>query len=543
MQNLKKVLILLSVIMIVLVGTWFILKKFYLFELVHSSIEERIGDQIENDFKFTLENFKINWLSQKIKFSGFNLVLLHQSDTVGYYRGDIQIQVQSWINLFFEPHKRITKIALSNGDLYYASDYPLIMKEKQNSEGPKIDVASTDARGKLLFADKHKERIGRLTTEFDLSVDLNYKNTEKISASHLMERITTLNLNQFHYYFKDGFYQLMVEEVALRDYTKLGLINIIINPVDSRKTFAKKKKFATGFTSVAIDSVQLIDLDRQHTNKFYVDQIQVYHPRIDVFKDRNFPDNQEFKAVLTDLLRDMETPVYIREMGFSNMFIKYSELANGADSPGELFFSEANARIFNITNVKDSVLISDKMVIEADTKFYGSGKLKASFEYTLLSKSGQFNISGSLSPFEIVKVNAIVSKLVPVNIRSGQLDKLRFNFWGTSTHANGEMWLEYSDLKLDVLEVKHWNNNFTKNLVSLIGNKLIVNSNPNKMGLFRVGEINQARDTTRPVFHFWWISLRSGLLSTIGMTSEKRKINFASGEKATFRDKIGLGKK
>jgi hypothetical protein len=174
------------------------------------------------------------------------------------------------------------------------------------------------------------------------------------------------------------------------------------------------------------------------------------------------------------------------------------------------------------------------MVIEADAKFYGSGKLKASFEYTLMSKSGQFNISGSLSPFEIGKVNAIVSKLVPVSIESGQLDKLRFNFWGTSTHANGEMWLEYSDLKLDVLEVKHWNNNFTKNLVSLIGNKLIVNSNPNKMGLFRVGEINQARDTTRPVFHFWWISLRSGLLSTIGMTSEKRKINFASGGKGYF---------
>jgi hypothetical protein len=140
-------------------------------------------------------------------------------------------------------------------------------------------------------------------------------------------------------------------------------------------------------------------------------------------------------------------------------------------------------------------------------------------------------------------VNAVVSKLVPVIIESGQLDKLRFNFWGTNTHADGEMWFEYSDLKLDVLKVKYWNSNFTQNLVSLIGNKLIVTSNPNKMGLFRVGEINQERDTTKPVFHFWWISLRSGFLSTIGMTSEKKKINFASGEKATFRDKIGLGKK
>jgi hypothetical protein len=335
----------------------------------------------------------------------------------------------------------------------------------------------------------------------------------------------------------------MVEEVTLSNYNLLDLKNIIINPVDSRKIFANRKKVATGFTSVAIDSVQLIDLDRQHANKFYVDQIQVYHPRIDVFKDRNFPDNQEFKAVLTDLLRELKTPVYIREIGLTNMYIKYAELAHEADAAGELFFSDGNAQIKNITNVKDSVLICDKLLIKAEAKFYGSGNLKASFEYTLLSKSGEFNISGSLSPFEIRKVNAIISKLVPVKIESGQLNKLKFNFWGTNTHATGEMWFEYIDLTLDVLEVKFWNSNFTKKVVSLIGNKLIVTANPSKNGLFRVGEINQDRDTTRPVFHFWWISLRSGFLSSIGMTSEKKKINFATGEKATFRNKIGLSKK
>lgn len=529
--------------MIIVISAWVIIKKYYLFELVHSGIEERIRGQIENEYEFTLREFKMNWFSRQIQLSGFDLLLLHQSDTVGYYRGDIEIKVDSWINIFFERHKRVKTIILSNADLYYASDYPFNLKDKQSNDDPTVEVGTTSARGKLIFANKHKERDGSLYTEFDLGLDLNYKSIEKLDLKHLVERITTFNLNQFHYYFKDGFYQLMAEDVTLSNYNQLDLKNIIINPVDSRKTFAKRKKVATGFTSVAIDSVQLIDLDRQHANKFYVDQIQVYHPRIDVFKDRNFPDNQEFKAVLTDLLRDLKTPVYIREIGLANMYIKYAELANEADEAGELFFSDANAQISNITNVKDSVLISDKMVIEAGAKFYDSGILKASFEYTLLSRSGQFNISGSLSPFDIVKANAIVSKLVPVSITSGQLDKLNFNFWGTSTHATGEMWFEYSDLKLEVLEVKHWNSNFTQNVVSLIGNRLLVNSNPNKMGLFRVGEINQERDTTKPVFHFWWISLRSGLLSTIGMSSEKKKINFSSGEKATFRDKIGLGKK
>jgi hypothetical protein len=137
----------------------------------------------------------------------------------------------------------------------------------------------------------------------------------------------------------------------------------------------------------------------------------------------------------------------------------------------------------------------------------------------------------------------MLSKVAPVEIKSGQTDKLHFNFSGTRTHSVGEMWFEYSDLKMEILEVNNWNNSFSRSLLSSLGNRMLRNANPAPNGTFRVGEIKQDRDITRSMFNYWWISLRSGFLSTLGATEEKRLINYQTGQEATFLDKVGLGKK
>ena len=526
MKYSKRVLLPILILLICLTISWVIIKKYYLTDMVHARIEKSIDEHIENDFQFTFDDFKINLISGKAKLNGVNLLLFNQADTVGYFKGDILIEVKSWRNIIFDDEKLIRNIVLKKAALYYAKDYPLIIKNKNGKDNQQVEISNVSATGKLHLADKHTEQSGQLTTNFDINTALNYNSKHEFSVDKIIKQVTTFEISKFHYYLPDGFHQLIITEIAFTKFDDITLKQVIINPIDSKKAFALKKKVATSFVSASIDSIQLRDFDRQIDKHIFIDEIQLFQPNIDVFKDKNYPDNQEYMAILVDLLQELETPVYVRTMELNSMFIKYTELANEAKEAGALFFSEANATISNITNVKDSLQLSGNMLIEAEAKFYGKGILKTSMHYDMLSSSGQFGVKGSLSSMNLVKVNAILSKLVPVKIKSGQLDNLRFNFSGTRSHSEGEMQFEYTDLNMELLEISYWDSRFTRNLLSSLGNRLLRNSNPSRNGTFKIGEINQDRDTTKSIFNYWWINLKSGFLSTLGVTVEKQKIKY-----------------
>ena len=539
-MKLWTIALLLSLILLAcIISSWFIFKKYYLNDMVHAGIEEQISEQIENDFHFTMDNVSINLLSSRAQLTGINLLLLNQSDTVGYFKGDIQIDVRGWRNLIFDTQKQIKNIDLKETDIYYAADHPLIMKNKDENGEQEVKINNVSAIGKVLFANKHKEQSGQLSTRFDVAAAPNFNSSKEYSVDYLINKINDFQVSQFHYYMPDGFYQLMISDISFSNFDDIALNGVIINSIYSRKTFAEKKELATDNISVSIDSIQLIDFDRRLDEHVFIDQIKINQPSIDVYKDNNYPPNMDFTPVLVDLLKEIETPVYVRTAEINSMFIKYTELAEGAEEPGYLFFSEAEAGISNITNVKDSLQYSRNMLIDAQAKFYGAGKLNASFKYDLLSSTGEFGVKGSLSPMDIGKANAIISKLEPARIKSGQVEKLKFNFSGTSTHSTGDMWFEYSDLNLEVTDVKYWNNRFTRSVINSAGNWALRNSNPAPNGSFRVGAIDQDRDKTKSMFNYWWICLRSGFFSTLNVETAKAEIDFNSEEAATLSDKIG----
>lgn len=540
MKYLKIGLLLMFLLTVGVISAWLIFKKYYLLEMGRAKIEQSIDENIDNEFQFTLDDLSVNLFASKVRLVGFNLLLLNQADTVGYFKGDIIIDVKGWGNLLFNNQKQISYIVLENSKLYYSADYPLIINKKAADKKREILISNVSAGGELLFANRHKVQKGRLNTGFNLMAALNYNSGDEFKVEKLAERIRGFQLSGFHYYLPDGFYQLKIGEASFDEFKDISVKEITVNPIYTKSQFVLKKKVATDYISASVDSVRLLSFDSRINERVYIDQINMFGPSIDVFKDKNPPDNEEYTAVLVDLLQELKTPVHIRKVDVEGMFIKYTELAENADESGELFFSRAKANIKNITNVEDSVRHSGSMEIEAEAEFYGEGKLTASFSYELLSEPGRFNIKGSLRPMGIKKVNAIISKLAPIRIESGRIDKLYFNFWGTRVHSTGEMWFEYSDLKMEVLEVDYRNSKFTRNVLSGVGNAVLRNSNPSSNGVFRIGKIDQDRDTAKSMFNFWWLSLKSGFLSTLGATDEKQQINYKSGEKANFLDKMGL---
>lgn len=543
MKYLKRVLLITLIVVFSIVATWIIFKKYYLDDMVQDRIEQSIAAHIENDFHFSFDDININLISSNVKFRGINLLLFSQTDTIGHFKGDILIHLKGWRNIIFDNQKIITDLVLEKTDIYYAKDYPLTIKNKVGTNDQEVVITNINVTGNLHFAEFHNKQNGKLTTNFDFASALNFKSNNDFNLGNLIKQVKRFEVTQLQYYMPDGFYQVKITEIEFDRLNDLQMKQIVINPIDSKKTFAEKKKVATDFISVCIDSIQLMDFEKQLNEQIYIDKIQVFQPNFDVYKDKNFPENTEYKAILIDLFGDLKTPIHIKTMELNNMFIKYTELANQAKEAGELYFSDANATISNITNVKDSLQLSHNILITAEAKFYGVGMLKTTMRYKVLSKSGQFDIRGSLGAMSIKEVNKIISKLVPVKVNRGQLENLQFNFSGTRKHSEGEMRFKYSDLNIELLEVDFINSDFTKKAISRLGNMVMRNANPSGNRVFKIGEIKKDRNANKSMFNYWWVSLQSGFLSTLGVTAEKQKINYNSGEPATFVDKIGLGDK
>lgn len=531
------------ILIISIIISWIIFNKYYLNDVVRTGIEQHIDDLIENDFEFELEDAKVNWTTRDIRLTGFNLSLFNQADTIGFLKGDMEAHVKSWIHLLFNKRKIIESIVLKDAEIYYAYDHPLMLKKKTEKDAHAIEIKSVSCMGQLLFATKHKQKRGQLVTKFEVTSNLNLNTTDTFDTALFINQLTNLQLSELHYYFNDGFYKLSIADIAFSNLDSIMIRQITVNPIHSRKSFAQKKKVATDYISAVIDSIQLTNLDGSINERIYIEHIKVHQPNIDLFRDKNYPDNQKYKPILVDLLREHKTPIHIKSMDVEKMFLKYTELAKDANEPGELYFSEANATITNISNVQDSIKMSTKMQIEATAKLYGAAKLHTAISYDLIPGPGKFSVNGSLSPMDISRSNAIVSKLLPVRIKSGRLHKLHFNFSGTRMQSDGVMWFEYTDLKMEFLKANRLDNKFTRKMMNFAGHRMIRNSNPARNGTFRVGAIKQNRDTTKSMFNFWWISLRSGFLSSLGATEEKKIINYKRGEDATIIDKMGLGKK
>ena len=186
MKYSKRVLLPILILLICLTISWVIIKKYYLTDMVHARIEKSIDEHIENDFQFSFDDFKINLISGKVKLNGVNLLLFNQTDTVGYFKGDILIEVKSWRNIIFDDEKFIRNIVLKEAEFYYAKDYPLIMKNKNGKDNQQMEISNASVTGKLHLADKHTQQSGQLTTNFDIIAALNYNSKHEFSVDKII---------------------------------------------------------------------------------------------------------------------------------------------------------------------------------------------------------------------------------------------------------------------------------------------------------------------------------------------------------------------
>jgi len=130
--------------------------------------------------------------------------------------------------------------------------------------------------------------------------------------------------------------------------------------------------------------------------------------------------------------------------------VTYEEWAERRDSPGRLAITRIDALGTSFRHVPGAITTDDPFILNVTALIVGRGRLRARFEVPL--DAGRFTMmaTGSLGPMPMAAFNDFVSKIVPAQVKGGDLQGLDFSFRVTDGVARGRLTPLFTGLSVDV---------------------------------------------------------------------------------------------
>jgi hypothetical protein len=236
-----------------------------------------------------------------------------------------------------------------------------------------------------------------------------------------------------------------------------------------------------------------------------------------IFRDKRLQFKKVPKHLPVDMVQSLPFELAIDSLKVTRSYIQYEEFPEEASVVGGIFFDNLYAVLSNINNGADK----GHAHLDAQASMMGQGNISISVTFPL-SKDKRSSMSGSIENFPLPKINPMLTPSTNIKVESGTMKKLTFNFWFNDVRSDGEIELNYEDLKLISYKEgeKAKSEDLQKdNLKTFMMNTFVFRKNmdedvPEEK---RTGTVMFVRDNNRSIFNFWVKSLLSGVKSAYNL--------------------------
>lgn len=248
-------------------------------------------------------------------------------------------------------------------------------------------------------------------------------------------------------------------------------------------------------------------------------ELQFY---LKVFRDKRQPFVKKRKLLPVAQLRDLPFMLLIDSLKVRKSYVQYEEFAEDASEPGNVYFDNLYASIYNIDNRS----ATGNTRLSARANLLGQGEINLFVNFPLEPEK-RSRVTGSIVDFPMPEINAMLVPSTNIKVESGKMEELSFGFSFNEVRSNGELELKYEDLKLAILKdgEKKDGDPEKNNLKSFIMNTFIFRTNMDEdvPEDKRTGDIGFVRDNNRSIFNFWVKSLVSGIKSAYNLDKSEAK--------------------
>ncbi|HYG20292.1 MAG TPA: DUF748 domain-containing protein, partial [Ohtaekwangia sp.] len=324
---------------------------------------------------------------------------------------------------------------------------------------------------------------------------------------------------------------------------KLGLADKVfemdsmaIIPTVSRRNFMKQYGKEIDYIKGIIPYIRISGLTLRGKPLLTINAEKIsLNLRLEVYRDKRWPFIKDYYTALPiHSLQRLPIHLKIDTIQLSDSFVSYEEFPEKGDSAGGVFFDKLNATIASINNDPAFQQASN---MKASAQLMGKGDLVVNFTFPYDTLQA-YGVSGSLQNFPLVKLNSMLGPAAKARIESGVMTNLKFNYRYNPTRADGEVELNYENLKVLSLRENNKNEASVDVLKTLLVSALIRKDMDETVREDKkTGTVLFYRDTKRSVLNYWWKSLFSGIKSAYNIDKLQERFAPKNGKKKTDRTK------
>ncbi len=248
------------------------------------------------------------------------------------------------------------------------------------------------------------------------------------------------------------------------------------------------------------------------------DELTVQNARFKVFRDKSYPQKNASRVghyPQQDFLK-IPIDVAIKKVTLLHGHIEYKEKNPQTNNSGLVVFSDVQSTIYNVTNRLETIRDNGICTLHFNSLFLNKIPLTATLQFYLKSNNGKFLVNGSMKGTDATIFNPLSKPMALVEINSGNINQLDFNFVCTDHEAKGIIRLLYDDLKVKLLK-KEESEYKAKKMASLMANVFIKNANPMKNKPVRTVTVAHPRNIYTSMFNLIWKSIFEGVQKTVGI--------------------------
>ncbi len=372
--------------------------------------------------------------------------------------------------------------------------------------------SNNPANGQLPAAFRTRIHNGITLQTGSLILDL----TPGSNNSSLSGRDLVVDLSQFQYALGDGDNQLSIDSLHLDTHDRMiRTVGLALLPQLPQSDYAELSHNHSDWTQLETATTVWSGVDFPALVKeriVSIDMIQIQGAKINSYKNRQVPQPQREKQLLSQTIRELPVALRVGCIDFGPLDIIYQELSPEGTQPGTLTFQALTGQCLGLTNRPEAG--APPMSIHLQGQYLGKAPLQADFHFPLQDSNDRFTVKGRLGTFDLQDLNPLTEPLANLEIQSGQVDSLLFTITGDATQSSVDLKLLYHNLDVALIKVEEGKILQRRLLSEAIEDWILLPSNP-QYGITRTGTGTALRAPYKSQFNYLWRSLWPGLKSTL----------------------------
>ena len=372
--------------------------------------------------------------------------------------------------------------------------------------------SNNPANGQLPAAPRTRIHNGITLQTGSLIIDL----TPGDNNSSLSGRDLAVDLSQFRYALDDGDNQLSIDSLHLDTHDRMiRTVGLSLLPQLPQSDYAELSHNHGDWTQLETATTVWSGVDFPALVKeriVSIDTIKIQGAKISSYKNRQVPQPQREKQLLSQTIRELPVALRVGCIDFGPLDIIYQELSPEGTQPGTLTFQALTGQCLGLTNRPEAG--APPMSIHLQGQYLGKAPLQADFHFPLQDSNDRFTVKGRLGTFDLQDLNPLTEPLANLEIQSGQVDSLLFTITGDATQSSVDLKLLYHNLDVALIKVEEGKILQRRLLSEAIEDWILLPSNP-QYGITRTGTGTALRAPYKSQFNYLWRSLWPGLKSTL----------------------------